>query len=1753
MADDRVTPLEQLMTLGRDMGYSDEGLRKFIEGQQKVEREERAERRRAEAENRKMESEMENRKIEAEAENRKLESEMENRKIEAEAENRKLESEMENRKIEAENRKIESEMENRKIEAAMENRKIEAEMENRKMEAEMEKLRLEMSLREKELEIRRVAIESEDSDAPSSIPGHHRPNHAPRPQLPKFSEGSDSMDAYISRFEVFARSQGWPEREWAMILSALLTGKALNIFSTLPAVQQSDFDCLKKALLQGFDLTEEAFRKKFRSVRLQAGETYIQFGARLEHYFQKWVELSGTGEEFLELKELILREQVLTGCGPELTIHLRERQPKTTAELLQMAEIYREARADTKSCVRQVSSTGERGDKKPDELPRKSAQPTKGVSEQRSLGQREIRECFLCHKRGHIARDCRTRVQRAAAMERTTECRVERPVVKEGVRDGEEEVQPVASTVEQAVSGVQDIGILGSLPVKEGWIGQCKVKVLRDTGCSCGVVRASLVKEEDLTGQVQTCTLIDGTKREFPVAELVVQTPYFSGKLSALVMESPIYELIVGNVPGARDPGDPLLLTAETAAVQTRSHRAEKGVKPLLVSARKAGIEASPEEVRKAQEGDPSLEKLWKLARGEKRQEVRGGKADFQVKNGLLHRMFTKTKTGKVTSQLVVPACFRETVMSVGHESLMAGHLGISKTADRVLSSFHWPGAMADLKRYCASCDACQRSATRGAKRKAPLKQPPLIDTPFRRVAIDLIGPIAPCSGSGHRYILTMVDYATRYPEAVALKRIETEVVAEGLVEVFSRVGVPSEVLSDRGSQFTSGVMREVSRLLGVTQLYTTPYHPQSNGLVERFNGTLKGMLKKLCEERPSDWDRYIPAALFAYREAPQESTGFSPFELLYGRTVKGPVSILKELWSKEQETEEVKTTYQYVVDLRNRLEETCQFAMESLQQARVSQKRQFDKRVRRQNLKQGDKVLLLLPTDHNKILMHWKGPFDITEKVSHQDYRIDVNGKQKLFHANLLRKYTQRESQPATLAAVIDGGEGDPEVEGEILIPEFRSGETYRDVSLHEGLSGDKKEEARRLLRQFSESLTDKPGKTTLETYTVELTTKQPVHVKAYPIPYATRQVVEEEVEKMLELGVIEPSRSPYSAPVVIVRKKSGEHRFCVDYRRLNNVTKVDAEVIPNVEDLFAQISTPKSKYFTRIDLSKGYWQIALSEDSKEATAFSTPTGLFQWRVLPFGMVNAPAVFTRMMRKLLKGLKGVENFMDDILIASETWEEHMSQLAEVLLRLRRANLTARPTKCQIGYPDLEFLGFVVGENTKQPEKSKIERMLSSARPKSKTEVRSLLGLIGFYREFVPNFAAITSPLSDLTKKGQPPVVQWTEAAEKALKTVKERLGTYPILKLPDMSKQFTLRTDASGVGLGAVLLQEYDGHVLMNVTELNGVSWFISLTEDPSYKAGSPLYEWLNGAVLINNTAVSGFHVFLLNYTLDLEYIYEHWNTALQTAAIRLRDNARDMDVVTSSLSDIHEFSMDPIPLPWGVVTSMEPANITARDGDTLDYDVTYRIKTAHIPDQQLESPCLTLSISSVYSFNCALEDDFGQRIVAIHGPKHASLLRFTTEDSVKEEGVEEPSEYDSHTEPQRESGRSSRGEEVHSPIFTTPHHHLAHSPQTHGKLFCSDHMTEPESCLVMPEEEDEDDVMGNGGPLTLQPGRLPPLPVLPAPLVNGSSPKRSRKGRKQRREQVGLLYVVLDGEGGLMFETFHEWELICSFCLSI
>ena len=204
------------------------------------------------------------------------------------------------------------------------------------------------------------------------------------------------------------------------------------------------------------------------------------------------------------------------------------------------------------------------------------------------------------------------------------------------------------------------------------------------------------------------------------------------------------------------------------------------------------------------------------------------------------------------------------------------------KTADKIQSAFFWPGIQGDVARYCKSCDVGQKTVNKGSVPKVPLEKMPLIDKPFKRVAIDLVGPIGRPSEDGHRCILILVDFATRYPEVDPLKNIDTETVAEALMDIFSRLGVPEEC------------MKEVTRLLSIKQLTTTPYHPMCNGLMVKFNGTMKSMLKRLYSEQPRQWHRYINPLLFAYGEVPQESTGFSPFELLYGRTVRGPMFMLK-------------------------------------------------------------------------------------------------------------------------------------------------------------------------------------------------------------------------------------------------------------------------------------------------------------------------------------------------------------------------------------------------------------------------------------------------------------------------------------------------------------------------------------------------------------------------------------------------------------------------------------------------------------------------------------------------------------------------------------------------------------------------------------------------------------------------------------------------------------------------------------------
>ena len=213
---------------------------------------------------------------------------------------------------------------------------------------------------------------------------------------------------------------------------------------------------------------------------------------------------------------------------------------------------------------------------------------------------------------------------------------------------------------------------------------------------------------------------------------------------------------------------------------------------------------------------------------------------------------------GEYSKQIMVPKTLRRKITKVAHDSIFGGHLRIKNTKDSVQTNFYWPGMQVDVTSFCRSCDVCQKTTAKESIPRVPLGDTPLIGVSFRRVTVNLVGPISPASEKGHRYILTLVDYATRYPEVVQLKNIETETVARVLLDMYSRLGIPEEILSDLDRQFVSKCMGEVSRLLSIKRLTTTPYHPICNGLVEHFNGILKKMLRRLCNEQSRQWHRFV-------------------------------------------------------------------------------------------------------------------------------------------------------------------------------------------------------------------------------------------------------------------------------------------------------------------------------------------------------------------------------------------------------------------------------------------------------------------------------------------------------------------------------------------------------------------------------------------------------------------------------------------------------------------------------------------------------------------------------------------------------------------------------------------------------------------------------------------------------------------------------------------------------------------------------
>ena len=251
-----------------------------------------------------------------------------------------------------------------------------------------------------------------------------------------------------------------------------------------------------------------------------------------------------------------------------------------------------------------------------------------------------------------------------------------------------------------------------------------------------------------------------------------------------------------------------------------------------------------------------------------------------------------------------------------------------------------------------------------------------------------------------------------------------------------------------------------------------------------------------------------------------------------------------------------------------------------------------------------------------------------------------------------------------------------------------------------------------------------------------------------------------------MLRLGVIEPSESAYSSPLLLVKKADGSFRTCVDFRMLNRVTIFDTDPVSNPEQIFSSLT--RNVFFSKIDCSKGYWQIAMNNNDIEKTAFPTPGGLFQFRRMPFGLVNAGALYCRMMRKLLYDVDGADNYVDDIIIHTNTWAEHVLVLGKVFHGLSEAGITVKPSKCYLRYATIDFVGHRIGKGELRTQSDKVDKVKHATIPATVTQVISFWGLTGHYRKFIYNYATIATPLTDLTKKGRPSRVVWTDETGKA-------------------------------------------------------------------------------------------------------------------------------------------------------------------------------------------------------------------------------------------------------------------------------------------------------------------------------------------------------------------------------------------------
>ena len=757
-------------------------------------------------------------------------------------------------------------------------------------------------------------------------------------------------------------------------------------------------------------------------------------------------------------------------------------------------------------------------------------------------------------------------------------------------------------------------------------------------------------------------------------------------------------------------------------------------------------------------------------------------KLKFEIIDNILYRINVKHNL----KQIVVPKELIKSLLYDYHDQ--AGHPSHNYTLSNVLRSYFFVNASKIIANYIKNCDVCQRNTTSRHHKDVKLREFTLTKEPMEHICIDYVTHFE-MSPNGHKYLFTIVDVATRFANCIPMKSLTVkELIPKFLNYHVYKYGFPKKITSDNGGQFISHLFSKFCQDNNIEHVRTVALHPQSNGINERFNGTITKLLRNACHPHINLWDEHIHDMLFSYNSTVRRGTNYSPYDLIMSYQVQNKLSRVNT-----HEFEEIPVD-DYVSLSKLKGFQLRADANKNLIKVQNANRKGTDVTNSDRSFDIGDFVLMK-EKDKAKMQFKWSGPYLVINK-NDCNYTILINEKPFTYHANLLKKYFDDDLDEPVNVNYVFLTENIP------CIPKVQNVVPIDDDHIKCRIND--------TLMKYSDTFSDKPSVTNIISHKIVLTDDIPVCKQNYPIPLAIKDLYKNEIKKMLDWGIIEPSKSNYSSPSIVVPKKNkDEIRFCIDFRALNQKMVKDKEPIPNMNSLFAKLS--KTNYYSILDLTKGFWQIPLDEDSKKYTAFSTEEGLFHFRVMPFGLANGPSEFARLMRLALPYHPNVFNFLDDILIASESIDEHIDTLEFVFTHLNKANLKVNPKKSHFCVKSVEFLGHQLNSDHSSPLNSKLDAINEFPLPKTKKQLRSFLGLCNFYNNYVKNFAFLAQPMYSLLKKNSPKLIKWPDVAINAFDNLKSALSSNVKLFHVDPNKPYVLQCDASEYAISGCLGQILD------------------------------------------------------------------------------------------------------------------------------------------------------------------------------------------------------------------------------------------------------------------------------------------------------------------------------------------------------